>query len=109
LEQFYQWKFKERLSGKGLRFFKPDQGIDTETLRSTRGKKITLLRQVQRWAEEDGRHGIVLLNKFIPLPAQFNNQYVFTMINLETATLHMYQEREGISTEILRKPFPMTW
>lgn len=109
LERFYQWKFKERLSTKGLRYLSPDQSIDTETLRSTRGKKVTFIRQVQRWAEESGHCGIVLLNRFVPLPDSYNNQYVFTIINLETATLHVYSEREGISTEILRQPFPMTW
>jgi hypothetical protein len=109
LERFYQWKFKERLSKRGLRFLRPDQRVDTETLRSTRGKKVTFLRQVERWAEKDERHGIVLLNKFIPLPAPYNNQYVFVVINLEIATLHVYSEREGIATEILRKPFPVSW
>lgn len=108
-ERFYQWKFKERLHAQGLRYVHPDQQIECETLRSTKGKKVTLLRFVQRWTEEDGRYGIVLLNKFIPLPAPFNNQYVFAVINLETAILQIYSEREGISTEILRQPFPITW
>ncbi len=108
-ERFYQWKFKERLRAQGLRYLRHDQKVELETLRSTKGKKVTFLRFVQRWSEEDGRHGIVLLNKFVPLPQPFNNQYVFAVINLETTTLHVYSEREGISTEILRKPFPMTW
>lgn len=109
LERFYQWKFKERLSKKGLRYLRPDQEVTTESLRSTRGKKITFLRQVQRWLEENGQCGIVLLNRFVPLPEPYNNQYVFVVINLETATLHVYSEREGIQTEILRQPFPITW
>jgi len=108
-ERFYQWKFKEQLSKKGLRFLRPDQHVDTETLRSTKGKRVTFLRQVERWAEQDEQCGIVLLNKFVSLPNSYYNQYVFVVINLETATLHVYSEREGVSTEILRKPFPMTW
>ena len=108
-ERFFRWKFKEQLSRKSLRYLRPGQGINAETLRSTKGKRVTFLRFVQRWAEEDGRCGIVLLNKFVPLPNPYNNQYVFVVINLETATLHVYSERDGISTEILRKPFPITW
>lgn len=109
LERFYQWKFKERLSLPGLRYLAPDYQVNTETLRSTRGKKVAFLRQVQRWVEENGHCGIVLLNRFIPLPDPYNNQYVFTVINLETTTLHVYSEQDGVSTEILREPFPMTW
>lgn len=108
-ERFYQWKFKERLCAQGLRFLEANQDIALETLRSTRGKKVTFIRQVKRWAEEDNKHGVVLLNKFVSLPEQYNNQYVFTVISLETATLHVYSEHEGISTEIYTEPFPITW
>jgi hypothetical protein len=109
LERFYQWKFKERLSQPGLRYLEADQHTNIETLGSTRGKKVTFLRRVERWAEESGQHGVVLLNKFVALPEQYNNQYVFTVINLETATLHVYSEHEGVSTEIYNQPFPITW
>lgn len=108
-QRFYEWKFKERLSQKGLRFLKSNQPITTDILRSTRGKKITFLRRVERWIEEANTCGIVLLNKFVSLPEPYNNQFVFVVINLETATLHVYSEREGVSTEILRQPFPITW
>lgn len=108
-ERFYRWRFKEQLSRTSLRQLGPNQEVATETLRSTKGKKVTFLRFVQRWIEENGRCGIVLLNKFVPLPDPYYNQYVFVVINLETATLHVYSEREGISTEILRQPFPFTW
>lgn len=108
-ERFFRWKFKEQLSKKGLRYLRLDQEVDTETLRSTKGKIVTFLRFVERWAEENERCGIVLLNKFVPLPDPYYNQYVFVVINLETATLHVYSEREGVSTEILRKPFPISW
>ena len=108
-ERFFRWKFKEQLSRKSLRYLRPDQDVDTETLRSTKGKIVTFLRFVERWAEEHERCGIVLLNKFVPLPDPYYNQYVFVVINLETATLHVYSEREGISTEILRQPFPISW
>jgi len=108
LERFYQWKFKERLSKKGFRYLNADQAVSTETLRSTRGKKVTFIRRVEWWSKTK-EHGIVLLNKFVPLPESYNNQYVFTVINLETATLHVYSEHDGISTEIHNQPFPMAW
>jgi len=108
-QRFYEWKFKERLSKKGLRFLQHDQELVVESLRSTRGKKVTFIRRVQRWTEENNTCGIVLLNRFIPLSDTYNNQYVFTVINLETAALHVYSEHDGISTEIHRQPFPITW
>lgn len=108
-QRFYEWKFKERLSKKGFRYLLPIQEVSTDTLRSTRGKKITFIRRVQRWAEEHNSCGIVLLNRFISLPEPYYNQYVFTVINLETAAVYVYSEHDGISTEILRQPFPYTF
>ena len=105
---FYQWKFKERLSKKSLRYLHPNADVDTETLRSTKGKKICFLRFVQRWAEESAVGGIVVLNRFIPVPDVYINQYVFVELNLGTAALHVYSEQEGVSTEIFQQPFPYT-
>lgn len=105
---FYHWKFKERLSQKSLRYLMPDQDIGTGILRSTKGKKIYFIRFVQRWSEEDNRYGVAIFNRFVPLPDAFNNQYVLAVLHLESATVHVYSERDGMSTEILHYPFPYT-
>jgi len=101
-ERFFRWRFKERLSYKYLRYLQPDQETDTETPLRTWRKKIYFIRFVQLWPQG---YGIIVLNRFVPLPEAYNNQYVFVELRLDTATLHVFQEREGVATEILQKPF----
>lgn len=93
-EKFFRWKFKERLVDPSLRYFKPDRATDANTS-SIKGKKICFIRFVQLWP--DG-HGIVVLNRFVPLPEAYNNQYVFAELHLETAVLRVLSEQEGMAT-----------
>ena len=106
--EYYDFAFQERLKQKSLRFIVPEQTIVTDTLKGTRGKKVCFIRFVERWNERERAVGVVLLNAFVSLPEPYVNQYVFVTINLETATLLVYSEHEGTSTEILRQPFPYT-
>ena len=106
--EYYEFTFKERLAQRSLRYLNPHAPVNADTLRSTKGKKICFIRFVERWKEEQRESGIVVLNRFITVPEPYTNQYVFAKLNLETATLHVYSEREGISAEILRQPFPYT-
>lgn len=107
-KEYYLWQFKERLQQKSLRYLQPDQQILIDSLHSTKGKKISFIRFIQRWSEANNRYGIVVLNRFIQLPEIYHKQYVFVELNLETAALHIYSEREGVSKEILQIPFPFT-
>jgi hypothetical protein len=107
-KRFYLWKYKERLAQKSLRYLKKDQNVPTEFLRSTKGKKICFIRFVERWKEEDHRCGVIVLNKFIEVPSEYNNQYVFAELDLATATLRVRSEQAGIATEITNQPFQFT-
>jgi len=106
--EFYEFTFKERLTQRSLRYLNPQTPINTESLRSTKGKKICFIRFVERWKEEECENGIVVLNRFISIPEPYANQYVFAKLNLETSTLHVDEEHDGLATEILRQPFPYT-
>jgi hypothetical protein len=106
--EYYEFAFKERLAQRSFRYLSSTQKIETDILRSTKGKKICFIRFVERWKEEQRDSGIVVLNRFISIPESYTNQYVFAKLNLETATLHVEEEHDGISTEILRQPFPYT-
>ncbi len=102
-ERFFRWKFKERLRDQHLRYVQPDYPIDRDPPVRTRGKKICFIRFAQLWPHG---YGIVVLNRFVPLPEAYNNQYVFVELRLDTAMLHVLSEREGITLEILRILFP---
>lgn len=106
--EYYAYAFKERLQQRSLRYLDPQWAVSTDILRSIKGKRICFIRFVERWREERRKSGIVVLNRFIPLPESYINQYVFVTLNLETATLHIAEEHDGLSTEIFRQPFPYT-
>lgn len=107
-KKFYLWKFKERLTQKSLRYLREDDVPLIDILRSTRGKKICFIRFVERWSEEEFRCGFIVLNRFVAVPIEYTNQYVFVELDLLTATLHVRSERNGIATEIFSQPFPFT-
>lgn len=106
-EEFYRWRYGDRLTDPTLRTL-PTVATDTASvLRSTEGKKICFIRFVERWKEREGAVGIVLLNRFVTLPAAFVGQYVLATINLETATLCVLEEHDGIATIIHEQPYPI--
>lgn len=49
---------------------------------------------------------IVVLERFIELPAAYLNQYVFATLDLAHVTLHVYSEHEGGVAEIRKTRFP---
>ncbi|MBI4739577.1 hypothetical protein HY772_08635 [Candidatus Woesearchaeota archaeon] len=104
--EYYEYAFSERLEQKSLRFLLPDRAIVTNVLTNTRGKKVCFIRFVECWKERDQKAGIILLNRFVFLPKVYLNQYVFVTVNLETSTLSVVSEHDGVVDEILQQPFP---
>lgn len=107
-QEYYEYTFEERLNQKSLRFILPERTIVTDRLQNAYGKKVCFIRFVECWLERNKESGIVLLNKFVPLPEIYLNQYVFVTVYLETSTLSIISEHEGIKDEILRQKFPYT-
>ncbi len=106
--EYYAYAFEERLLQKSLRFLSPQRSIVADVLQGKRGKKVCFIRFVQSWLERDRACGVVLLNRFVALPEAYLNQYVFAVVNLETAMLHVTSEHDGEVDEILKMPFPYT-
>lgn len=104
--EFYDWKFRERLSRSDIRYLGATETAPGDILRSTKGKKIYFIRFVERWKEDDGRVGIVILNRFVDVSDPYLNQYVFVALDLETASITVHSEHHGISAIIGQKPFP---
>lgn len=105
-EAYVRWKFKERLTSASLRYLDPSETVATDVLRSTQGKKVVFIRFVERWKSCGDRIGIRLLNRFVRIPDAFIGQYVLASVNLETATLSVIEEHEGITNTVLTEPFP---
>jgi len=107
-QEFFEWKFKERLSGAHIRRLHGKSILDSESLRSTKGKKICFVRFVERWKETDDASGITILGRFVAVPDPYLHQYVLVTLNLETARLLIVSEHQGIISEIINQPFGYT-
>ncbi|MDI6809802.1 MAG: hypothetical protein QME66_12635, partial [Candidatus Eisenbacteria bacterium] len=105
-EEFFQWKCKERLEDKRLRYLEVNYTSETSVLHSTQGKKIYFIRFVERWKEQGNQTGIVLLNRFVVIPDAFVGQYVLAYIDLEHSMLVVLEEHERITSTILETPYP---
>lgn len=105
-EAYVRWKFKERLADASLRYLTRDERIETAVLRSTQGKKVVFIRFVERWRKHGNQSGVILLNRFVRIPDPFLGQYVLVAVNLETATLSVIEEHDGVASIILQAPFP---
>lgn len=106
--EYYEYAFRARLAQRSLQYLDPKRPIASDALRSTKGKRICFIRFVERWNERAGMSGVVILNRFVVIPEPYLHQYVFVVLHLETATLSVRSEHDGVSTEILRLPFPYT-
>lgn len=80
--------------------------VDSDILRSTKGKKICFIRFVERWKESDNRIGCVILNRFVSIPEPYVNQYVLATLDLGTAMLIVVSEYDRVPRTILTIPFP---
>ena len=106
--EYCEYAFKERLAQRSLRLLAPGREVSDTLLRSIKGKRICFIRFVERWNEQDKACGVVILNRLVSLPESYFGQYVFVTLDLENAALHISSECNGVSTEILRQPFPYT-
>jgi hypothetical protein len=105
-EEFFRFKFAARLTAKHLRYREAATVIDTESLRTVRGKRVCFIRVVECWRERDQEVGIVVLECFIALPMMYLNQYVLATLDLANSTLFVLSETAGRTTLIRKLPFP---
>lgn len=103
--EFFEWKFKERLSKGYFHRINSKSIIDSEILRSTKGKNICFIRFVQRWKETNETAGIVALNRFVEIPIAYLNQYVLVTLNLETTMIIITSESQGKVYQIINRRF----
>jgi hypothetical protein len=106
--EYFDFAFGERLSAKSLRYLQPGRAVPADRLQSVRGKRIYFIRFVTRWNERDRESGFTVLNRFVRLADCYLNQYVFVALDLETSTLSVLSEHDGVADEILSQPFPYT-
>lgn len=105
-EEFYRFRFAQRLAVKHLRYRASQTSLNTQTLATTRGKRICFIRFVESWKERNNAIGIVVLERFIEVPGEHLNHYVFASLDLHNAILLVTSEHDGRTTELLKINFP---
>lgn len=105
-EEFFRFKFAERLRAKTLRYRRSRVAVNLHTLTTTRGRRIGFIRFVERWSERNQEIGVVVLERFVDLPSACLNQYVFAQLDLAAARLQVYSEVDGQTTIIRTIRFP---
>lgn len=105
-EEFFRFKFAARLRAKHLRYTTSATKNDIEHLHTRKGKHIAFLRFVESWKERNEAIGIVVLDRFIDLPAAYMNQYVFASLDLQAAQLNVLSEVDQTVSIVRTLPFP---
>jgi hypothetical protein len=105
-QEYFFYRFKERLQKKNLKYLTSADHIDDTVLHSTKGKKICFIRFVERWKESDDQVGMVILNRFVPVPEPYVNQYVLATLDLQSAMLRVVSEYDAVPRIIFEKSFP---
>ncbi|MHB8424543.1 MAG: transposase family protein [Gammaproteobacteria bacterium] len=105
-EEFFRFKFAERLRAKGLHYHRSGETLNLQRLTTPRGKRIGFIRFVESWKERNAEIGIVVRERFIDLPGAYLNQYVFALLDLAAARLRVYSEVDGQAMVIRTSRFP---
>jgi len=103
LEYFY-YKHARLVFNSNYAYIESDEQIETDRLLSVKGKKIYFVRFVD--SSEKGTTAFMnILNENIPLPEQYNHQFVFAEWDVEKEKLSIYSEFKNVSILIMECTF----
>jgi len=99
-----KFKYAECIVNGNFRYLEKGQAPNTEMLESVKGKKAYFIRFVESYEYRGGAH-IIVLNEIVPIPEQYNHQFVFAEWDLEKELLNIYSEYQKVSTLIHQVKF----
>jgi hypothetical protein len=106
--ELYEWKYAARLKGMGARYLGAEEMVPSDVLLPAAGRKVHFIRFVDRWKSEGGCAGFAALNRFVEVPDEYLNQYVFASLDLGSARMTVSSERQGISSVVAQQTFSCT-
>lgn len=104
--QYFQYKFAHHMFDYMDRLLSNDVVINTDSLRTRKGKKLYFIRFVESLEKRGDAH-VTIMNEIISLPEHYTHQFIFGEWNIETETLSLYSEYKKSVTLIQRIPFKL--
>ncbi|MCJ7693036.1 MAG: hypothetical protein MUO22_06435 [Sedimentisphaerales bacterium] len=102
--EYFHFKYAQLVFNSAFTYIEHGQKIEADKLLSIENKKIFFIRFVQ--STEKGKNAfITILNEKIPLPEQYNHQFVFAEWNIEKEQLLIYSEFKKDATLIMVRKF----
>jgi len=80
--------------------------IDTDTLRTRKGKKLYYIRFVESF-ESHSDAQVMIMNETVSLPEKYTHQYIFGEWNIEEEILSLFSEYKKVKTLIHKIPFKL--
>lgn len=102
--EYFHFKYSKLVFNGDFSYIEGGQKIETDKLISIENKKIYFIRFVQS-AEKGKKVYIIILNAKIPLPEQYNHQFVFVKWDIEKEQLFVYSEFKKDATLIMERNF----
>jgi len=104
--ELFHFKYAHYVVDNITRLIDSNARVNTETLRTRRGKKLYFIRFVESF-ESSKDAQVTIMNETIFLPEKYNHQFVFGEWNLETEILSLYSEYKKTVTLIQQIPFKL--
>ena len=102
--ELLHFKYAECIINGNFRYLEKGQTLNTDILESVKGKKVYFIRFVESYEHVGGAH-IIVLNEIVPMPEQYNHQFVFAEWDLEKELLNIYSEYQKVSTLVHQVKF----
>jgi hypothetical protein len=99
--EFFEFAYREMLKQRSFRSYDSTRPPRTDTLHTTRRRKICFIRFPESLDWNDGA-SFVILNDVIRIPQQYAHQFVFVEWDLEDEQLSVFSEYQGSVTLIQR-------
>jgi hypothetical protein len=102
--EYYHYKYAQFVFNSNYSYIEHDQQIEIDKLMSAKNKRIYFVRFVD--SPEKGTTAFMdILNESIPLPEQYNHQFVFVEWDVGKEKLLIYSEYKKAVTLIMERTF----
>ena len=104
--EFFHFKYARYVFDNISRLLENNTIINTETLRTRKGKKLYFIRFVESF-ESSKDAQVTIMNETVFLPEKYNHQFVFGEWNIETENLSLFSEYNKSRILIQQIPFKL--
>ena len=104
--ELFRFKYAQHVVNNISRLIDKSGAINTDTLRTRKGKKLYFIRFVESF-ESHSDAQVTIMNELVSLPEKYTHQFIFGEWNIETEILSLYSEYKRATTLIHKIPFKL--